>query len=143
MTLAIPWSRWGAEPFFISPVLFPSDVAAQCAHPTKHVEKVLSSDVHPYQMAMRWAKQLQGDRCLTRAKIAKKEGLSRARVTQIMNLLDLPPEIQDNLLKPPTPLTIHSFSERRLRSILAAGSIERQLEQWHGYIQDLEIHNAK
>jgi hypothetical protein len=29
--------------------------------------------------------------------IARKEGLTKARVTQIMNLLKLPPEIQENL----------------------------------------------
>ena len=33
-------------------------------------------------------------------------------VAQVMNLLQLPAEIQAGLLRPPAPLKIHSFSER-------------------------------
>ena len=38
---------------------------------------------------------------LNKARIAAREGISRARVTQVMNLLQLPAEIQASLLEPP------------------------------------------
>ena len=49
--------------------------------------------------------------------IAKNEGLTRARVTQIMNLLKLPDEMRDFLLGLDDPKEIRKYSERRLRSL--------------------------
>ena len=48
--------------------------------------------------------------------IAKKKGLNRARVTQIMNLLKLPAEMQNFLLKLEDPKEMRKFSERKLRN---------------------------
>jgi hypothetical protein len=47
--------------------------------------------------------------------IAVKEGLIRARVTQIMNLLKLPEEMREFLLRLDDPKEIRKYSERRLR----------------------------
>jgi hypothetical protein len=49
------------------------------------------------------------------SEIARKEGLTRARVTQIMNLLRLPADLQEFLVKLYDPKEIQEFSERRLR----------------------------
>lgn len=49
--------------------------------------------------------------------IAAKEGVSRARVTQVMNLLKLPEEMRDFLLGLDDPKEIRRYSERKLRSI--------------------------
>ncbi len=43
------------------------------------------------------------------------EGLTRARVTQIMNLLKLPAEMQDFLLGLDDAKQIRKYSERKLR----------------------------
>jgi hypothetical protein len=48
--------------------------------------------------------------------IAKNEGLTRARITQIMNLLKLPMEMREFLLGLDDPKEIRKFSERKLRS---------------------------
>lgn len=48
--------------------------------------------------------------------IGKKEGLTRARITQIMNLLKLPQEMQDFLAGLDDPRVIRRYSERRLRN---------------------------
>ncbi len=48
------------------------------------------------------------------SKIARKEGLNRARVTQIMSLLKLPAEMQNFLLKLDDPKEILKFSDWRL-----------------------------
>jgi hypothetical protein len=47
--------------------------------------------------------------------IAKTEGLTRARVTQIMNLLKLPAEMREFLAGLENPKEIRKYSERRLR----------------------------
>jgi len=49
--------------------------------------------------------------------IAAKEGLTRARVSQIMNLLKLPDEMRDFLLGLDDPKEIRKYSERKLRGI--------------------------
>lgn len=50
------------------------------------------------------------------SELAKKEGLTRARVTQIMNLLKLPADLQEFLLKLDDSKEIRKFSERKLRN---------------------------
>jgi ParB-like chromosome segregation protein Spo0J len=48
------------------------------------------------QKAQRWQAQIEG-RGLRRADIARAEGITRARVTQVMRLLDLPADLQGDL----------------------------------------------
>lgn len=84
----------------------------------------------PYRQARLWRQEMENDARLTRSKIAAREGVSRARVTQIMNLLALPEEIQEFLLNPPAPLQMSDFSERSLRQIVAVGDPGFQLRQW-------------
>jgi len=50
------------------------------------------------------------------SEIARKEGLTRARVTQIINLLKLPADLQEFLFKLDDPKEIREYSERRLRN---------------------------
>ena len=95
--------------------------------------------IHPFLLAQMWQQQLNQDTGLTKAKIAAREGISRARVTQVMNLLDLPAEIQVGLLTPPAPLEIHSFSERSLRVLVACGDEESQTSRWRDLVQELTI----
>jgi hypothetical protein len=66
--------------------------------------------------ATKWKKKLNDGSVSSMSEIAKKEGLTRARVTQIMNLLKLPAEMQEFLLKLDGPKEIREFSERKLRN---------------------------
>ena len=93
--------------------------------------------IHPFLLAQSWRQELDRDTGLTKAKIAAREGISRARVTQVMNLLQLPDEIQAGLLKPPAPLGIHYFSERSLRVLVACGDEEIQASRWQNLVQEL------
>ena len=52
-----------------------------------------------------------------RTEIARRYGLSRARATQIMNLLKLPQEIREYVMALP-PQKQTNYSGRRLRNIL-------------------------
>ncbi len=54
----------------------------------------------------------------SRAEIAERYKISRARVTQVMELLRLPPEIQDYVMAL-TPRQKRLYSGRRLRDIVA------------------------
>ena len=82
---------------------------------------------------------MEHDSEITQAQIAVREGLSRARVIQIMNLLELPEEIQKNLQHPPAPLEISSFHERNLRQIVACGNRVSQLRRWRELIGECHI----
>jgi hypothetical protein len=52
-------------------------------------------------LAQSWRQQLDHDTRLSKAEIVTQEDISRARVNQVMNLLELPAEIQAGLLEPP------------------------------------------
>jgi hypothetical protein len=49
------------------------------------------------------------------SEIARIEDLTRVRVTQIMNLLKLPADMQEFLVKPDDSKEIRKYSERKLR----------------------------
>jgi hypothetical protein len=66
------------------------------------------------------------------ADAARKLGLTRARVTQIANLLLLAPTIQGEILAmPPVTSGRDPISERALRSIVAEPLWERQGALWN------------
>ena len=65
------------------------------------------------------------------ADAARKLGLTRARLTQVSNLLLLAPEIQDAILTwPPITEGRDPVTERSLRTILAVPVWERQVPAW-------------
>jgi hypothetical protein len=94
--------------------------------------------MHPFLLAQSWRQQMKHDAKLNKARIAAREGISRARVTQVMNLLQLPAEIQADLLKPPAPLEIRSFSERSLRALVSYEDEETQTSRWRELVQKLK-----
>ena len=69
---------------------------------------------------------LARDNALTKATIARNMGLSRARVTQIMNLLDLPEPIISFVAGLQRPTQIRIVSERKLRAMLELTSKSSQ-----------------
>ena len=93
--------------------------------------------MHPFLLAQSWRQQMEHDANLNKARIAAREGISRARVTQAINLLQLPAEIQASLRSPPAPLDIHSFSERRLRMLVCCGDKYAQTSRWRELVQEL------
>ena len=53
----------------------------------------------------------------SQADLARREGLSRPRVTQILNLLKLAPEIQQAILELPVGTPERLVTERKLRDV--------------------------
>ena len=72
---------------------------------------------------------------LNRATLARREGLSRARVTQIMHLLELPPEIQDQLLQLSDDRCSSVFTERKLQSLVHLQERQKQLAAFKELLQ--------
>jgi hypothetical protein len=73
---------------------------------------------HIIHKATKWKKKLNDGSVSSISEIAKKEGLTRARVTQIMNLLKLPIDFQKFLLGLNDPVEILKNSERKLRKLI-------------------------
>jgi len=65
------------------------------------------------------------------AEVARRGHVSRARVTQIMNLLLLAPDIQEDILSlPPTTQGKDPITLRGLRQVIAEPSFARQRYLW-------------
>ena len=94
--------------------------------------------MHAFLLAQSWRQEMEDDTKLNKARTAAREALSRAHVTQVMNLLQLPAEIQASLLRPRAPLEIHSFSERSLRVLVSCGDEETQRSCWQELVQELK-----
>jgi hypothetical protein len=76
----------------------------------------------------------------SRAELAKKEGVSRARITQILNLLNLAPEIQSYLLTFADRKTLQILTERRLRTIAKITNQKQQMKKFRKLIfENIEI----
>lgn len=78
--------------------------------------------------AMEWKELLGSGKGVIQADIARREGLSRARVTQIMDLLNLAPDIQKYILSMPEAVRRPSITERALRHITKLVGPRKQQE---------------
>jgi hypothetical protein len=138
LTVSIPFSRWGAKPFVVHPLPFPTHILEDRAPATEGRSQAQEPRMHPFLLAQSWRQEMEHDTGLNKARIAAREAISRASVTQVMNLLQLPAEIQASLLRPPARLYIHSFSERRLRALVSFGDKETQTARWRELVQELK-----
>jgi len=68
--------------------------------------------------AIEWRRQLDTGEARNQADIARREGVTRARVTQVLGLLRLAPEIQETILAMPKVSCRPAITERALRSIV-------------------------
>ncbi len=73
----------------------------------------------------------------TQADLAREMGVSRVRITQIMSLLRLAPEIQDQLLRMTDQRAIRFFSENRLRPLTQIDDSARQLAEFQNLLAQL------
>ena len=67
--------------------------------------------------ALVWQALLESGEVKNQAEIARREGITRARVTQVMGMLRLAPEIQEHILALPCTVRRPAISERALRPI--------------------------
>lgn len=92
---------------------------------------------HPLVLAYEFQELLQAGVLNNRAEIAQRCALSRARVTQVMSLLELPQDIQEYVLSSPLHQR-RSVSGRRLREIVKLADEKAQIEALQELQQDPE-----
>jgi len=73
-----------------------------------------------------WKDLLESGKVASQAEIASREGVTQARVTQIMGMLRLAPEIREKILTMPDIVGRSPVTERMLRPI---GTIAGQRDQ--------------
>ena len=78
--------------------------------------------------AQEWRRQLDAGEVENQAAIARREGITRARVTQIISMLRLAPEIQEHVLSLADVVRRPSITEHALRPIAQATDYEVQLD---------------
>ncbi len=78
---------------------------------TPHVVELL-------RKAIAWRRQIDTGEVRNQAAIARREGITRARVTQVMGLLCLAPDTREHILAIPETIRRPGISERSLRSVI-------------------------
>jgi hypothetical protein len=80
--------------------------------------------------ALEWQALLESGEASNQAAIARQEGITRARVTQVMGLLRLAPEIQEHVFSLPDMVRWPAISERALRPIAQIEDHKNQLAEF-------------
>ena len=80
--------------------------------------------------ANEWKALLESGMVASQAEIALREGITRARVTQIMGMLRLAPEIREKILSLPDTLHRPPMTERMLRPIGAIADHPDQIREF-------------
>lgn len=113
------------------------NVAAKPRRPAKPVREPRPPHViELLHRAQEWHRQLEVGEARTQAEIARREGITRARVTQVMSLLRLAPEIQEHVLSLPDMARRPAITERALRPI---AQMEDQAEQRSTFATLLDV----
>ncbi len=73
---------------------------------------------------------LESGDAANQASIARREGTTRARVTQVMGILRLAPEIQQCILSMPDVVRRPAITERALRPIAQIENTRGQVEEF-------------
>lgn len=81
---------------------------------------------NPVRLAQQWQRAIRLEEYSSPAALAYHLGVSRARVTQIMNLLKLSQEVIDIICSLGDPISSPVVSEKRLRLLLALTAEEQK-----------------
>ena len=88
--------------------------------------------------AMEWQALLEAGDGSNQAAIARREGITRARVTQVMGMLHLAPEIQQHILSMPDAVRRPAITERTLRPIAQLKGVINQKARFRELIRQPE-----
>ncbi len=91
----------------------------------------------PSPKAIEWQALLESGEAANQAEIARREGITRARVTQVMGIFRLAPEIQQHILSMPDMVHRPALTERALRPI---AKIEERREQLAAFSELFDRH---
>ena len=93
--------------------------------------------VEMLRKALERRQELDSRAVANQADIARREGLTRARVTQIMGMLRLAPEIRDHILSMPETIRRPMITERALRPIAQLDNPIAQLADFKGMLEEV------
>lgn len=82
--------------------------------------KPIRSYRNPLFLAREWEKMRRSGGCASQTALARKVGVSRARVSQMLRLLKLLLSIQQSVIKMGDPLTSRKITERKVRALLVS-----------------------
>lgn len=85
--------------------------------------------------AREWQALLASGQAKNQADISRREGISRVRVTQVMRLLRLAPEIQQHILAMPETIHRQVISERALRPIAHLEDVTAQKARFRQLVE--------
>jgi hypothetical protein len=80
--------------------------------------------------AIEWKDLLESGKVASQAEIAHRESITRSRVTQVMGMLRLAPEIQQQILSMPNAIRRPPFTERGLRPIATITDYHDQSQEF-------------
>ena len=89
--------------------------------------------------AEKYTEMLKTGKVKSQAEMARQEGITKARLTQIMNLLKLAPRIKEYLKNLNDPALLRYFNEKRLRPIASIKDKQNQLEKFEELKRKIEI----
>jgi hypothetical protein len=84
--------------------------------------------------AIEWQVLLESGEIINQADIARQEGITRARVTQVMGMLRLAPEIREKILSTPNAVRRPLVTERVLRPIATITDYHDQIREFHKFL---------
>ena len=93
---------------------------------------------NPVALALEWQSQLDGDGHGSRSRLARKLGVSRARVSQVLSLLKLSPTAKRLCIQLDDPAPVRVVNERKLRS-LADLSPEQQVNMISDWLHKFRL----
>ena len=93
----------------------------------------------PLEAALKYAEVFNELTIVSKAQVAMRFGVSRARVCQVMNLLDLDDAIKKYLLSIQDAKENNYFTERRLRQIAIIKDRDEQLREFDKLVTDMRV----
>ena len=83
--------------------------------------------------AQEWRRQIDVGEVSNQAAIARREGITRARVSQILAMLRLAPELQDFILALPDSTSKPTVTERALRMVVQYADLPKQIAAFQAF----------
>ena len=85
---------------------------------------------NPVILAQEWQQAITSGEYCTQAEFARRQGISRARITQVLQLLNLAPDVLHTIIALGGPLRSQVITERKLRFIVDRSAGEQRQEIW-------------
>ena len=101
-------------------------------------KNVKKPKINWFAIAMVFKEMLEKGVVKNSAELARKEGLSRARVTQILNLTKLAPQIRNYIMKNTDRKDLKILTERRLREIAKIKDPLKQIRKFQELTNQVE-----